>query len=67
MLSIENDELVNAPNLKEKILCSKCGKFHNIEYGKEVLEDGTKKPSKTLAFYSCKGKTYLAGINGKKI
>ena len=67
MLAIGNDEIEKAPKLGNFILCSICGKRHKVEYGEEVLPDGTKKPSKLLAFYKCGEKNYLAGINGKDI
>lgn len=67
MFAIGNDELKDAPRLGKFIICDKCGKQHKIEYGEEVLKDGTKRPSKLLAFYTCGNKTYLAGIGGKDI
>jgi len=67
MLAIGNDEIEKAPPLGDFILCTVCGKRHRIEFGDEVLKDGTKKQSKLLAFYKCGGKSYLAGINGKDI
>lgn len=67
MFSIGNNELENATPLGDFIICDKCGKRHIIKYGDEILEDGTKKKSKLLAFYTCRGKSYLAGINGKSI
>ena len=42
-MAIGNDELAKAPPLGETIAC-KCGQTHPIEYGDEVLRDGTKKP-----------------------
>jgi hypothetical protein len=66
MFVIGNDELAKCDDLGKTVRC-KCGKNHRVRYGEEVLEDGTRKPSKMLAFYTCKGKTYLAGINGKEI
>ena len=62
MLMIGNDELKEP--LGNAIECPHCGQQHPIEYGEEVLKDGTKKPSKLLAFYMCGDKAYLAGING---
>ena len=50
--------------LGDVVECPQCGQKHTVEYGEEVLKDGTKKPSKLLAFYSCGDKSYLAGING---
>ena len=65
MLAVGNDEL--SGSVGRDILCDKCGEYHEITYGERVLEDGTKEPSKMLAFYDCNGKTYLAGIDGKLI
>ena len=62
MLAIGADEL-HEP-LSDAVECPQCGQQHSIEYGEEVLKDGTRKPSKLLAFYKCGDKTYLAGING---
>ena len=62
-----NDELDAAPTLGDTIICDMCGKEHKIEYGKKVNEDGTKSPSKLLAYFKCGDKSYLAGINGKDI
>lgn len=67
MLAIGNDEIAEAPPLGGFILCRMCGKRHRIKYGDEVLRDGTKIPSKLLAFYRCNGKDYLAGIKGKDV
>lgn len=67
MFAIGNDEIESAPKLGDFILCTQCGEHHKIEYAEEVKKDGTKVPSKLLAFYKCDGKCYLAGINGKDI
>ena len=67
MFAIGNDEIEAAPKLGDFILCSMCGERHKIKYGKTILPDGTKKPSKLLAFYKCGKNNYLAGINGKDI
>jgi len=67
MFAIGNDELNEAPKLGEFILCEQCGKRHRIAYGTQTLADGTKELATALAFYTCRGKTYLAGINGKDI
>jgi hypothetical protein len=50
-----NDEIEQAPTLGKSITCDRCGKRHKIEQ------------LGTLAFYNCKGKSYLAGIGGKDI
>lgn len=62
MFAIGNDELKEP--LGNDIKCKHCGEFHAIEYGEEVMSDGTRKPSKLLAFYKCSDKSYLSGING---
>ncbi len=67
MFAIGNNELDEKEPLGDFILCDKCGERHIITYGDEVMPDGTKKPSKLLAFYDCGGKSYLAGINGRRI
>ena len=67
MLAIGNDKIDTAPKLGDFILCTNCGERHRIEFGNKILEDGTKIPSKLLAFYKCGETTYLAGINGKDI
>ena len=67
MFAIGNDELEKNPMLGDFILCDKCGERHKIEYGETILSDGTREPSKFLAFYTCGEKTYLAGIRGKDI
>lgn len=65
MMIIGNDEL--GPALEDTIKCPKCGQEHPIEYGEETLRDGTRRPSKLLAFYRCDGNLYLAGINGRAL
>ena len=65
MLAIGNNELKGP--LGDHVNCDKCGDKHPIEYGEEVLKDGTKISCKTLSFYSCGDKSYLAGINGQAI
>lgn len=67
MFAIGNDELEKCGKLGKTIRCKMCGKKHRVRYGEEVLMDGTRKPSTMLAFYTCNGKTYLAGIQGKEI
>lgn len=62
-----NEELANLPKLGDEIVCPKCGMFHKIIYGKKKLDDGTEVETKTLAGYKCKGKLYLAGVNGKDV
>lgn len=67
MLAIGNEELEDAPNIGKTIHCTRCGQRHRVEYGDKVEKDGTKTPSKLLAFVRCQKNTYLVGINGKDI
>lgn len=67
MKSFSNKELKQKPDLGDFILCPHCQNRHLIKYGNKVLSDGTKEPTKLLAFYRCGDKTYLAGIDGKNI
>lgn len=62
MLAIGAHEL-QAP-LGETVECPHCGQLHRIEFGEEILSDGTCKPSKLLGAYKCGDNLYLAGING---
>ena len=63
MYCIGNTELLDKPKLGTTIICPHCGKEHAIEYGK----DGNGDITKTLAFYKCGSKYYLAGVNGKDL
>jgi len=67
MFAIGNEELDKASPIGDSIACPKCGVEHEIKYGEKVLPDGTKIPSKMLAYYKCGGACYLAGVNGKSI
>ena len=67
MIAVGNEELNAAPELGETIRCLICGEIHEVEYGSLVQPDGTKAPTKMLAFFSCGGKSYLCGIDGKDI
>ena len=67
MFSIGNNELAKADPIGDTIICPKCGDTHTIEYGNEVLPDGTRRPSKLVAFYKCGKSIYLAGVNGKSV
>jgi len=62
-LAIGSNELDGNKRIGEQIKCPHCDQIHPIEYGEEVMPDGTKKPCKMLAFYKCGDKSYLAGIN----
>jgi len=66
MFAIGNDELAKLPPLGEKIKCKRCGRKHKVLYGKKKV-DNKLVESKLLAFYHCKGVSYLAGIEGKEI
>lgn len=67
MFSIGNDELKKKPPIGDTINCPNCGQIHTIKYGHRILTDGTTEPDTLLTFYTCKKKTYLAGIAGKQI
>lgn len=61
-IAVGNDEL--GEQVGETIICKQCGQHHAIEYGDKILPDGTKEPTKLLAFYTCGKVTYLCAING---
>jgi len=65
MLAIGNEELGDP--LGSEIKCKRCGQMHPVEYGDEVLPDGTKRKSDLLAFYRCGRNSYLCGINGREL
>jgi hypothetical protein len=67
MYAIGNEELEQLPEIGESVLCPRCGQLHPVQYGERVLPGGNKEPSKTLAFYKCGEKSYLAAINGKSV
>ena len=73
MFSISNSELEEKPVVTSAtVKCGMCGKRHKIKYGtsRKLLEDGTMgnpTVSKTIGFYDCKGKSYLATIEVKLI
>ena len=62
-IAVGNNELVE--ELGEEILCPHCDKTHEVQYGTD--EDGNE--TRILAFYKCDvtGKSYVAGIDGKRI
>lgn len=66
-IAVGNGELDKNGNVGDIATCPNCGNAHKVEYGERVLEDGTKEPSKMLAYVSCpKNKSaYLIGIDGK--
>jgi DNA-directed RNA polymerase subunit RPC12/RpoP len=67
--AISNAEIDEKPILGNTIKCKVCGEHHNVEYGDIIEKDGSKTPSKMLAFIKCptNDKSYLVGINGKEI
>ena len=66
MFSISNEELEKCPKIETTIICPRCGKEHEIKYGEQILDNGSRIKS-DLAYYNCESKSYLAGINGKFI
>ena len=64
-----NDELDGNDPVGTHEICPNCGEEHEVGYGEKVNPDGTREPSKMLAFLTCpkNGTTYLIGIEGKKI
>ena len=42
MFSISNEELKKCPKIEKTILCPHCGEVHEIKYGEQVLEDGSR-------------------------
>lgn len=66
MLSISNTEIAKLSELGDKVKCWNCDQEHPIEYGETIHPDGTRTPSKSLAFFKCGDSTYLCGINGKE-
>ena len=63
-VSFGNDELDKARHIGEQEKCPSCGELHDVEYGRDVH---TGEQSKTLAFVKCGDKTFLVGLNGKRI
>ena len=63
MLAIGNDEL--GEDVGDTAKCLNCGKEHKVKYGKRVLEDGSKMPSKSLGYVSCREKSFLVSLMGK--
>ena len=57
-------------DLEDTVRCPKCGKSHPLEYGtsRRLLPDNTwteSKPDKSMAFYHCGDRLYMAGVGGK--
>lgn len=67
MFAVGNNELKDKPDIGKTIICNICGEEHDIRYGKKKLENGEWVEDDLLAFFSCGGKSYLAGIGGKDI
>jgi hypothetical protein len=72
MFTIDNPTLTKAPLLTNSPLltgeapCPKCGKMHEIRYGKQKI-NGEWKEGYTLAFVKCGDNTYLVGVNNRYI
>ncbi len=66
-LAIGNDELGEL--VAEKVQCKFCPEVHEVEYGKQVLEDGTEIESKTIGFVKCplKENGYMVAVDGRLI
>lgn len=64
-----SDELEGNDPVGTHEICPNCGEEHEVGYGEKVNPDGTREPSKMLAFLTCPKNeaTYLIGIEGKKI
>lgn len=56
-------------NREEYAICPNCRESHKVEYGEEILKDGTRVPSELLAFVKCikNEEAYLVGVAGKRI
>lgn len=66
-IAVGNGELEDNANVPEEYDCPRCGKSHPVEYFNKIEKDGTKTPSKMLAYVKCKKKKYLIGLNGKML
>lgn len=64
-VAIGNNEL--GEDIGEFVDCPHCKKQHLVQYGDRIEEDGTKTPSKLLAYYKCGDKAYLCAVNGKSV
>jgi len=65
-MAVGNDEL--GDKLGETITCPRCGEPHRIECGKK-FNPKTKEYelSNLLQFYNCGNKSFMCGLNGRKI
>jgi len=66
-IAVGHGELDNNPDIPEEYNCPRCNHKHPVQYGENVEKDGTKTPSKMLAYVKCKKGVYLVGINGKML
>ncbi len=64
-LAVGNDELGEV--VGEKVKCIYCNDSHKVDFGEQVLDDGTKVKSKMLGFIVCpeKENAYLVAVGGK--
>ena len=62
MLAVGTEEL--GKTLGDTIRCNHCGKEHRIEYGQQIMADGTRVPHKGLSFYRCEDTTYWLASSG---
>lgn len=67
-MAVGNDEL--GGELGDAVRCPKCGESHPLEYGtsRTYRPDGTMSDPvicKSMAFYRCDDKMYMAGVGGK--
>ena len=66
-IAIGNGEIAGNPTVGATFQCPRCNVPHSVEHGETVNSDGTRSPSKLLAFYQCRGKSYLCGVNGREV
>jgi hypothetical protein len=71
-IAIGNDELGDWLIEKTSIKCELCGKLHPIEQSEPSTiyhSDGTTSKGKPglLQFYKCDGKSYLIGLNNRRV
>jgi len=68
-----NDELKDNENIGKFAECPCCGRQHKVKYGEIINEVGNfciygrRAESKNMAFVTCKGNSYIVGINGKRL
>lgn len=68
-VAFSNDELEEKEPIGELATCPNCKQLHQVIYGEEILQDGTRIPSKLLGAVECpKDKcSYLVSVAGKRI